>query len=174
MKQLAEAALSVIARNGWKRTTLDAIAAKGRISLKACKSKNDVLPHIVRYMDEKMLDAIGDASDGSLHDRLFEILMARFDAFQGHRKAMLSIFGAMPTDPVAALRVIPCIRNSAGLVIARSGLTGCKVTNTLALLGVMAATARAWSGDDSADLSLTMSALDKHLTKAGKMGFLGE
>ena len=169
-KRLGEAALYVIARKGWQGLTLDDVAAKAKISLKTYKSRNDLLPVIVSYMDERMLAGIPASFTGSFHDRLFEILMARFDAFQSHRKAMLSIFHAIPREPKAVCAIMPCIRTSASLVIGKTGMTGCRTLNTLTLFGIMAATARIWAKDESPDLAKTMSALDKHIAQAEKIG----
>lgn len=172
--KLAEAALYVIARKGWGQMTLEDVAVKAKISLKMLKSKNDLLPVIVDYMDKKMLANTSVSTGGSLHDRLFEILMARFDAFQEHSKAMLSIFRSIPKDPRAVCAVMPCIRISAAHVIDHCGISGCKTAHTLALFGIMAATTRAFAKDDSADLGKTMAALDQHILRAEKIGLFKE
>ncbi len=162
-KRLVEALLVVTARKGWESVTLEDVAKKSYISLKQYRDKTDLLPLLVSYMDDRMVEGFSPSSESLLHDRLFEILMARFDAVQKHRKAMQSIFKGVPKDPKAVCAVLPCLRASAGIVIDRTDMTGCKATNTLILFGVMAATLYVWMRDESDDLAPTMAALDKRL-----------
>ena len=105
-------------------------------------------------------------------ERIFDLLMRRFDVLQQHRDGMLALLRALPLNPAlalplgaATLRSMAWMLETAGLSAA--GLRGLVRSN--ALVGVWLYALRAWKDDDSADLSGTMAALDKALDQAERV-----
>lgn len=102
-------------------------------------------------------------------ERLFDMLMSRFDVLQSHRAGVLALLAALRTDPGtgmllygATLRSMKWLLDGAG--IPSTGLVGALRVHGLQALWLYAV--RAWEGDESADLSATMAAVDRGLDRA--------
>ena len=105
-------------------------------------------------------------------DRLFDLLMARFDVLQQHRAGMLALLRHLPTDPALTLALSAATGRSMGWMLEASGLSAAGLTGRLrvaGLVGVWLYALRAWKDDESLDLATTMSALDKALDQAEKL-----
>ena len=127
-----------------------------------------ILDAFARRVDDAMLAAgPADASEG-VRDRLFELLMRRFDALAPHKAAVAAILRDI-IDPAVGLVGLPALARSmiwtfeaAGIPVA--GLAGLLRVKGLAL--IYANAVRVWLRDDTADLAPTMAALDKGLRRA--------
>jgi hypothetical protein len=165
--------LTVIGRDGWAAARIDAVAAA------AGRSAGDVaavlpdrwsaLAAFGRDLDTAALAEAGADRDASVRDRLFALIMARFDAAQDQRAAVTAIAAAVRRDPGLAafmlLRVPPSVARLAEAAgVATGGLTG--PLRVQALTALYLDVARAWLADDSADLAATMKALDTRLAQA--------
>jgi AcrR family transcriptional regulator len=170
-----DAALDLAAERGWHRTSLADIAAAAKLSLAELyllyPSKRAILASFVGRIDRAML-AGGPAEGESARDRLFDVLMRRFEALKPHKAGVEAIARAAGTDPIAALcgaqrlvRSMAWTLEAAG--IPASGMLGRARAKGLAALYL--ATARVWLGDDTPDLSRTMAALDKGLGRLQKI-----
>ena len=111
----------------------------------------------------------GSQTEPMPRDRLFDMLMARFDALQQHRAGVLSMMVALRTDPgTAALLYAGTLRSMRWLLDAAaipvSGLLGALRVQGLLVLWLYAL--RAWEQDDSPDLTATMAAVDRGLDRA--------
>jgi len=111
----------------------------------------------------------GVATQGPPRERLFDIVMNRFEALQAHREGVLALVSALRTDPAttalldaATLRSMKWLLEGAG--VPATGLTG--LIRVHGLMAVWVYAMRAWERDDSADLSGTMSAVDRALDRA--------
>jgi hypothetical protein len=105
-------------------------------------------------------------------DRLFDLLMHRFDVLQQHRPGMLALLRYLPTDPALALALSAATGRSMAWMLEAAGVSAAGLTGrlrTAGLVGVWLYALRAWRDDDSVDLATTMSALDKALDQAEKM-----
>lgn len=169
--RLIDAALRVIAAHGWRRLSMAAIAAEADqpiLSLyRAFPSKPAILCAFLRRIDEAVLAAPLDAeADERPRDRIFDLLMRRFDALQPHRAALEVLGRELPSDPIAALaagagllRSIAWMLEAAGISTdGLGGLVAVKLTTAAYL-----ATLRVWLRDDTPDLAPTMAALDRRL-----------
>ena len=105
-------------------------------------------------------------------DRLFDLLMRRFDALQAHREGLLALLQALPTDPMLSLALGAATLRSMGWMLEAAGIPATGLRGRLranGLLGVWLYTLRAWREDSSADLAGTMAALDKALDQASRL-----
>lgn len=105
----------------------------------------------------------------SPRERLFDMVMSRFDALQAHRAGILQLLQAMRTDPGtsmllygATLRSMKWLLDGAG--IPSTGLVGALRVHGLLVLWLYAL--GVWQQDESADLSATMAAVDRGLDRA--------
>jgi AcrR family transcriptional regulator len=168
------ALFQVAAREGWGGTSLSAIAEQAGLGLDELRARftcrTAILDHFTRATDAAVLAGTMPRSEGeNIKDRLFDMLMRRFDAFQSHRAGIIALAKGLYGDPNEALaRLKGGIASMAwmleGAGVPSHGLAG--LLRSEALLVVALSAFRAWENDDSADLSATMAALDKALGRA--------
>lgn len=167
------AALDLAARMPWEMVTMADIADKTHVSLaelsEVFDDKTDILAAYGRMVDKKVLEAISPDSASSERDRLFEIVMERFDVLSNDRDALVSILKSFIIDPKQAVIGLPHLGRSMawmleGAGIATNGMKGAARVAGLSIIYLYVL--RIWMSDDSADLSKTMAALDKSLSRA--------
>ena len=157
---------------GWRATTLvEAARAAGIDDLARLRlrfpGKTAVLLRFGTLADQGALSAL--QPDGTPREKLFDLLMARFDLLQRHRDGVAALMSALPADPATAallwtatLRSMRWMLDAAGVPI--EGLTGLLRIHGLA--AVWAYALRAWERDEGADLPATMAAVDRALDQA--------
>ncbi len=109
------------------------------------------------------------ANEPVARDRLFDLLMRRFDVLQQHRAGMLALLAYLPRDPVLSLALAGATLRSMAWMLETAGISAAGLRGTLRAQGLVAVwlyTLRAWRDDESADLASTMAALDKALDQA--------
>lgn len=165
-------ALSLAAERGWRRASLADIAAAAKLSLaelyKLYPSKAAILSAFVRHIDATVL-AEGAAEGETPRDRLFDMLMRRFEALRPHKPAVEAILRDSGTDPVALLCGMPRLLRSMAWMLEAAGIRSHGLLGRACAKGLAAlylATLRVWLSDDSPDMSRTMAALDKGLRRA--------
>lgn len=168
------AALDLAGQMGWDMVTMADIADAAETTLADLSDifddKSDILVAYGRMIDRRVLKSVGKASpDENTRDRLFDIIMERFDVIGEHREAVVSILGSFRLDPKEAIISLPHLARSMTWMMEAAGLDTSGVKGAIRVTGltlVYANVLRAWLGDDSADLSKTMAALDKSLERA--------
>jgi AcrR family transcriptional regulator len=169
------AALDLIAERGWRAFTLDDMAERAGLKRDEARalypSRNAVLDAFFRRVDEAVAaEGTYPADDpNSARDRLFDVLMRRFDALNPHRAAMAALARELPFDPPAAARAACRIARSLEAALRTAGIGARGPTGIVRIkgLGVIYLYAlRAWLADETPDLSATMAALDKGLRAA--------
>jgi AcrR family transcriptional regulator len=102
-------------------------------------------------------------------DRLFDVLMRRYDALRPHRAALGAIRRAGTRDPMLALALGPALRRSMAAMLEAASLPSDGLSGALRQNGLLAihyAVSRTFDRDETADLSKTMAALDSRLKMA--------
>lgn len=174
-RDLARSALALAAQGPWRETTLAQLAqAAGRpLSEFYGASLGEAADCVEEAFDRAIAENM-EALDAkqSVRDRLFELIMRRFEAMEPHRAAALSMEQGVDRDPTllaaAHQRHVRCAR----WVLALAGLEADGMTGQARAqgLGVIIGQARAaWRGDDSGDFAKTMASLDKNLRRAEEM-----
>ena len=119
-----------------------------------------------------MMDQAALSNDGGEiepRERLFDLLMQRFDALQPHRDGLLALLRTLPTDPATALLLYSANLRSMKWMLDGAGVPSGGVVGALRVHGLLAiwlSALRAWERDDSPDLSGTMAAVDRGLDQA--------
>jgi hypothetical protein len=165
---LIEAAFTIAAREGWPAVSVIAAAREKKLPLDKAltrfSGKDDILLRFGRLADAH---ALTDApSSGPLRERLFDLLMRRFDALQLYRAGVLAVLRGLPADPATALVLTTATAKSMAWLLETAGYPLRRLTGPIAVnavLGVWLYTARAWQNDETEDLSTTMAALDRAL-----------
>jgi AcrR family transcriptional regulator len=179
--RLIDAALKLAVEQRWRQVTLADIARAAGASLaetyRVLPSRSAVLDAFTRRIDAEVLSADAVEEDSVRpRDRVFDVLMRRFDALQRHRAAVAAILRDSLRDPVAMaasapqfLRSMRWMGEAAGLRM--DGLGG--ALRTKAIAAAWASALRTWLDDESPDLSPTMAALDQRLRWAERFGAFG-
>ncbi len=176
-EKAVKATLLLAARDGWTQISMKDIAAQAKIPLTdlhaAFDDKTDLLVAYGRMVDGKVLGNVGTSHDGSNHrDRLFDILMERFDILKEDRDALLSILESFKCDPRQAVAGLPHLGRSMSHMLDAAGIDANGLqgaAHVAALTVVYLATVRTWMDDDSPDMARTMAALDKNLGRAEQL-----
>ncbi len=169
--RIIDAALACIARQGWRRLSLADIAAEAGLPIlrvyRMFQSKPAILRGFFRRVDEAVLAAPLDSEpDERPRDRVFDLLMRRFDALTPYRAALEVLGRELPTDPLAALAAGAGLLRSMRWMLEAAGISGEGLGGALAVKLTAAAylaTLRVWLRDESPDLAPTMAALDRRL-----------
>lgn len=166
-----DTALTLAAERGWRGLTLADIADAARLPLSKVypvyRSKAAILRGFTRRIDIAVLAAEEPGiGEGNAHDRLFDVLMRRFDALRPHREALGNILCDEARDPVTALCGLGRLERSMAAMLeaarlSAGGLRGLIRAKALGLTYL--ATLRVFLRDDSPDLAATMAALDRNL-----------
>jgi AcrR family transcriptional regulator len=168
---LREALLRMVAAGGWRNLSYAEIAKDAGLGMasayQAYPSKGAILTGIGQDIDTRLLASLeDDPLDGSAKDRLFDLLMRRFDALNDHREAYAALAWELPRTPLAAGCLLLQLRRSLASMLEAAGISASGLRGAMRIEGLGAiygAAMRVWLKDDSADLSKTMAELDKRL-----------
>ena len=173
LDNIAQTAFDLAAEKGWAALSMTDIAQALDITLaqlhEVAHDKAAILTHFGRMIDRIVLETIAIDPADSPRDRLFEVIMERFDALNAHRAGALAVLEGLKKDPAQALchasdffRAMDWMQEAAGLK--KYGAQG--LLQSLGIAGVYLHATRTWVEDESEDLSKTMAALDKGLSQA--------
>jgi hypothetical protein len=160
----------------WEELPLRRIAQAADIELAEClESRIDkarVREQLERRLDRAMVDAGGETSESERRrDRLFDAVMARFEAMEADRAAWTNILMSEQADASGLLARTARRARSAHWALEAAGVAGTRAANSLQtawLTGVIARTQDSWL-QDGPDLSRTMRALDGALQDSSRM-----
>ena len=175
--KLVDAALDLATERRWQDVSLADIADAASVSLGDAllemPGRLPILKAIGRRIDTAVLKSLASAPlDGSTKDKLFDLLMRRFDALEGRQEAMASITADVMRDPVAALYLSTDLRRSMARMLEAAGVGTGGLKGALRIKGLGAVyldAARVWFKDEDAGLSATMARLDKSLARAERL-----
>lgn len=162
-----------VAAQGWHGLTMRCLAAESGLPLSALRAALPTPLHALRLhlrlTDQEVLRGTLAGQGGSARDRIFDVLMRRFDALQPHRPGVLRLLHDLRRDPLLALALAPGLVASMawmleGAEVGSAGAAG--LVRAKGLAGVWLAALRAWEQDPTEDLGHTMAALDRLLNRA--------
>ena len=174
---IVDAAMNLFAERGFTAVRLQEIAAAADLDLgemrRRAADKTGILALMLTRVDAAVLgEDAGFAQEDSVRDRLFDLLMRRFDGLMPYREALVRVMHDLRGDPPAMLAMAP--RGLSALTwyleaadTSADGLRGLLRTKGLAV--VWLAALRTWLKDDSPDLAATMKTLDTQLARAERM-----
>lgn len=171
---LREALLKLAAGGAWRDLSYAEIAKEAGLSLadayQAYPSKAAILMGIGRDIDARIFAGLkGEPLEGSAKDRLFDLLMRRFDVLNQHREAFAALARDLPRTPGEGLALLCQLRTSLARMLEAAGISASGLRGALRIEGlgaIYAAALRVWFRDESSDLSKTMAELDKRLSQA--------
>lgn len=168
--RIVAAALKLAAERRWTRITLGEIAKAARMPiaelLAALPSKPAILTELQRQTDRAAL--AGGPGEGNARERLFELLMRRFDALAPHRAGLRSIARSAPADPLGIVCSYGQLLQSMRLMLAGAGLPADGLAGLVAgpaLAGIYLSVLPIFLAEESTDQARTMAALDRRLRR---------
>lgn len=171
-EQLIDSALKLTEERGWRGLTLPDVAAEAGVSLpdaySAFPTKMALLNGFLARIDRQMLSGEMPDPTDTVRDRLFDVVMRRFDALEPHKNAIAVIIDDLPGDPLSALALLPAFGASMAWMLESAGLSASGVWGALRIKGlavIYLTTLRTWLQDDTVDAARTMAALDRALRR---------
>lgn len=172
---LIAAAFHRAADVGWTRLTIvDAARAAGLPLAEArvrFPGKLALLRRFGAMLDQAALAAA--PAEGPPRDRLFDLVMSRFDAMKPHRAGLRALLRHLPADPALALMLGCATQRSMRWMLQAAGISTAGLRGELrvrGLVGVWLWALRAFERDATDDLAPTMAALDTALTRLHTAG----
>ncbi|HET6928599.1 MAG TPA: TetR/AcrR family transcriptional regulator [Hyphomicrobiaceae bacterium] len=167
--RILAAALGCAANKRWADVTLLDIAESANVPISELRdeftTKTQLIAGLLRAIDEEVLKRAAKRTEGQeKRDRLFDIIMTRFDVLGPHKAALKSIYASGAADVSLA---VPYLSSQHWMLEAAGiGTDGPAGTIKVAGLGMAYAWVfRTWLDDDDPGLAKTMAALDRRLRR---------
>lgn len=167
--RIVAAALRLAGERPWGEVTYFDIAAAAGLNLaelrREFRSKPDILAAFARMVDDHILTrASKPAASLAPRDRLFEVVMSRFDALAAYKGALRSFARAGESGPALARAMLTSqtwmLRAAE---IPTEGIAG--TARAAGLATIYASVFRTWLADDDPGMARTMAALDRRLRR---------
>lgn len=167
---LINSAFALGAEQGWSGVSPSAAARRAGLDLSRARllfpCNGMILKKFGRQADVFALTGL--LEEGSVKDKLFDSLLRRFDYLQAHRAGVVALTRHLPFCPPLALALAEMNVLSMGWLLAGAGVDASGLTGGIkkrGLLIVWLYALRAWTKDESLDLTATMAAVDTALAK---------
>ena len=173
--RIVEAFMEALAARPWRDVSLAGIAGAADVSLaelrEAYPTRTAILQGFMAGVDAAVLRAV--AEDGETgeppRERLFDVLMTRFEQLKPHRAALRRVRDRAKRDPGFALRVGGQGLVSASWMLEAAGIPSSGREGGWRVAGLPYVWGRAFEvflQDDDPGLARTMATLDRQLKKA--------
>jgi AcrR family transcriptional regulator len=172
-----DAFLLLIGEKGYGAVTLREVAQRAGLGFAELYAlfpdKASLVSSFMARVDAEVMAGTSSATDPeeTARDRLFDLMMRRYDALKPHRAALRAVRQAMMGDPLLALGLGAAVRRSMACMLEAASLAADGLPGAARQTGLMAihyAVLGAFDRDDTVDLSKTMAALDRRLRTAEK------
>jgi AcrR family transcriptional regulator len=176
--KIIDAALRLAATSGWARLSLGQIAAEAGVTLaelrKHFPTKTHVLAGFTRAADDAVLAKMPDASadDTGERDRLFDVLMTRFEVMTPYKAGLKRIKADLPFRPAEGLALLGGAARTQYWMLQAAGVAADGPRGAVSLPGLLSVYTRVfdvWLEDDDPGQAKTMAALDKQLRSGEKI-----
>ena len=177
-RTVIQSSLDLAADMPWADVTMQDIASHAKLDMAQMISifddKMDILAAFGKHVDARVADAMNGQTmvDDAPKDRLFDVLMERFDVLNENRVAIISILNATTMDPKQMVVALPWVCKSMTWMMELAAVPTNGWTGALRVFGlsvVYLKTIRTWIGDESEDMAVTMSELDTNLSRGEKI-----
>jgi uncharacterized membrane protein YgdD (TMEM256/DUF423 family)/AcrR family transcriptional regulator len=172
---IINAAFALAVEKGWAKVHLHEIAHRAGVTLAdlydSAPTKQAVLCLFERQINETVMRTAVFSADSTEtpRERLFEVLMARFDALKPFKPGLKVIAGDGLRDPGSIALLAALLPPSMAWMLETAGIPADGLMGPGKVLGLTALylqVYKTWSGDESEDSARTMADLDRRLKKA--------
>lgn len=167
--RILTAALDLAAKKNWADVTLLDVAEGAGVSLGellgAFKRKNDIVAALLGAVDEEVLKRLPKrGEDEEKRDRLFDVIMTRFDVLAPHKSALKSMYASSAAD----FSLLGNYLSSQHAMLEAAGIGTDGAAGGLRIAGLAltyASVFRVWLEDEDRGVARTMAALDRRLRR---------
>lgn len=171
------ALLSLLAERPFLDIRFAEIAERGDVALadlrRAYEGPFDVLSGFARRIDVAVLDALDPTmADESIRERLFEVLMKRFDLLGPHRAGLAGLRRSARRDPLLAVHLARLVVGSQAWMLEAAGVSAAGPKGAVKSAALAAALARVvpvFLDEEDEGLPKTMATLDATLDRLGHL-----
>jgi ubiquinone biosynthesis protein COQ9 len=171
--RIIAAALRLAERRGWHDLSLAEIAAEAAIPLaefrKHFQAKAQILAAFSRAVDGAVIAKFPAPTADAPRDRLFDVLLTRFEIMQPYKAAIRRIRDDLSRSPGEALGQLRPALKSQYWMLAAAGISGEGGRGLMRVQGlavVYRSVFSIWLDDDDPGMARTMAALDRRLRRA--------
>ncbi|HZV20599.1 MAG TPA: TetR/AcrR family transcriptional regulator [Hyphomicrobiales bacterium] len=171
--RIVTAALRAAEKNGWRDLSLGEIAAEAAIPLGELRShfqaKAQILAAFSSAVDQAVIEKFPAPTADAPRDRLFDVLLTRFEIMQPYKAAIARIRNDLARSPAEAFAQLgPALKSQYWMLAAAgiSGEGGRGLMRAQGLAGVYRRAFTVWLEDDDPGMARTMAMLDRHLRRA--------
>ncbi|GLK67798.1 TetR/AcrR family transcriptional regulator [Hansschlegelia plantiphila] len=173
-EKIVDALFALLVEKSWANIGLYDVAARAGVSLAELRglfpSKGAILAGFVRKIDLDVLaNDTRDMADEPARERIFDVLMRRFEALAPYRDALRTVRDGLRTDPLGAAAMNQLAVSSMQWMLAAAGVQEAGPLGTAraqALVLIIARVFATFLNDPDEGLARTMKALDEELRKA--------
>ena len=172
-QKLINAILSLLKNKTFAKITMKEIYSLAKIhppeAFKVAKNKKDILILINDFFNQEVFKKTYNIKGSSVNDRIFEILMTRFEILNQHRKAVIGIFDYLIKKPDMFIFFAPLMIDSLRNILELSESKSDGIFGKIKVEGfliVYISIFLVWKKDKTKNLEKTMVAIDNHLKKA--------
>ncbi len=181
-ERILSAALVLIADKPWHSISMEMIAESAGATLTTVYKYYPTKLHLVSGFIERinkrlLLEHDYNDRDEPKRDRLIDVLMRRLELLQPYKKAVHSIIASTVFDPYSTLCLIPSFSKAMAWSLEAGGLNSSGFVGLIrvkVLSIIYLSTMRVWLKDESEDLSLTLSYLDRSVRRVETILFTFE
>ena len=169
--RIIDAAMALAAERAWEDVDLVHVAKRARVKPATLRgifdSKFAILEALAARVDGEVLDDVDeDMAEEVARERLFDVLMRRFEALNPYKEGLRGVHGALTSDPLFLAAWNRIAVTSQSWMLAAAGIRSGGIAGLLRAQGLVFAYARAfrvWLDDDDPGMAKTMAALDRNL-----------
>jgi AcrR family transcriptional regulator len=170
--RIIAAALRLAEERGWRDLSLGEVAAGAGVPLaefrKDFQSKAQILAAFSRALDEAVIEKFPAPGSDVARDRLFDVVLTRFELMQPYKAAIRRIGEDLRSSPGETLAQMRPALKSQYWMLAAAGISGEGGTGFLRVQGLLSVYGRVfsiWLDDDDPGMARTMAALDRRLRR---------
>ena len=175
--RIVNALMELAAERSFEEISISEICAKASVSLAdfrdAFPSKGAVLGGLSKRIDRIVLrQPAEELTTEAPKERLFDVLMRRLEAMTPYRDGLREVSRWLRQEPLAAMAVNRMTVNSMRFMLEAAGIGSEGGAGAVKLQGLALAWARiveVWLDDDEPELSRTMAALDRELSRGERL-----
>ena len=173
---IRKAAFELAQQEGWRWLTSSKVS--DQTGIKEGKIKNiyptkyELIFHLIDDMNKFAINSKNFSIDDSLHDKLFDLLMARFDFLYPYKSTIQLIVSDSSNNPQFYAKLLIKLKESMTLTLRVIGVQVSGWQGRLKIRGISLVyinSFRVWLNDESLDSGQTMATLNSGLEKANSI-----
>lgn len=178
--RIIEAFLALLSEKRFETIDFSQISERSGVALAQCRAEFSstmaVLAAYVKEVDRKVLAGIdADMANEPPRERLFDVLMRRFEAMAPDKAAIRSLVRSACCNPGLGACLNRLAVRSQSWMLSASGISTAGLRGMIraqGLTGLYSGALRVWVDDDDPGLARTMAALDRELARGARWSSL--